>query len=459
MIRRFQQFIKSESLFGPGDQILVAVSGGVDSVVLCRLMHDAGYTFAIAHCNFSLRSAESDDDEKFVAGLAEKYKVPFFATRFNTGEAARNQGLSVQMAARNLRYAWFEKVSSENGYRCVATAHHLNDQVETFFINLLRGTGLAGLHGIIPLQGNVVRPMLFATRDEILDYARHKNLEWREDSSNLSTKYLRNQLRHEVIPSLERIDNNFARNLDSTIRRLRGTETVYRQKIDEGRSDLLEHYKEGYRILISYLQEFLPVETWLFEILRQFDFTEAVTREIAASLDGTETKVFLSTSHRLLRDHDYLLIQKLGEPAGSADPEYIVYQTEQGIVSQLPAPINFRCHEAQGFQLPDDQNLACFDFDKLQFPLVLRHWRKGDRMKPLGMKGSKKLSDLFTDLKLSQSEKKNVWLLCSGKDIVWVAGLRIDEHYRITAATQKILVAEFTGSDTASGNSNCFLFS
>jgi len=459
MIRRFQQFIKSESLFSHSDRILLAVSGGVDSVVLCRLMSEAGYKFGIAHCNFSLRDAESDDDEKFVAALAESCKVPFFTTRFDTPQFARDQGLSIQMAARSLRYSWFEQVCTEKGYRCVATAHHLNDQAETFFINLLRGTGIAGLHGILPLQGKVVRPMLFATRDEIMDFAVKNNLEWREDSSNMSTKYLRNQLRHEVLPSFEKIDRDFARNLDSTIRRLRGTEAVYRQKIEEGRSDLLEHTDNCDRILISYLLEFEPVETWLFEILRQFGFSEAVTREIALSLEGTESKVFYSLSHRLLRDRDYLVIEnndKHPEPAGS---EYLVYDTGHSIISTAPAPITFTKVPANRFKIPDKQTIACFDYNKLRFPLVLRHWREGDRMVPLGMKGSKKLSDLFIDQKLSQAEKKSIWLLASGEDIVWVAGLRIDGRFRITGHTRDILMAEITVPEPEQAGSLCWLFS
>lgn len=459
MIRQFRQFIKSESLFSAGDRILVAVSGGVDSVVLCRLMSDAGYMFGIAHCNFSLRDNESDEDEKFVASLAAHYKVPFFATRFDTQITAREQGLSVQMAARSLRYAWFDQVCTEHGYRCVATAHHLSDQAETFFINLLRGTGIAGLHGILPLQGKVVRPLLFATRSEIMEFARSEKLEWREDSSNINTKYLRNQLRHEVLPAIERIDSDFARNLESTIRRLRGTEAIYRQKIEEGRNDLLEHTENGDRILISYLLEFEPVETWLFEILRQYDFSEAVTREIALSLDGTERKVFYSLSHRVLRDRDYLLIEKNEGTSSLSDAEYLVYKAGDSIVSAAPVQITFRCVDADGFRLPEKQNIACFDHDKLRFPLVLRHWRKGDRMVPLGMKGSKKLSDIFIDQKLSQAEKKSMWLLCSGKDIIWLAGMRIDARFRITGNTKNILVAEIMEPEPGQVESSCWLFS
>jgi tRNA(Ile)-lysidine synthase len=458
MIRRFKQFIKSESLFSFKDRILVAVSGGVDSVVLCRLMSDSGYDFGVAHCNFSLRGAESDDDEKFVASLAETFKVPFYNIRFNTGQIAREQGLSIQMAARNLRYSWFDQVCSENGYYCIATAHHLDDQAETFFINLLRGTGIAGLHGILPRQGRVVRPLLFATRNEILDFAGKKGLEWREDSSNINTKYLRNQLRHEVMPSLEKIDSDFARNLDNTIRRLRGTESVYRQKIEEGRSDLLERTEHSDRILISYLLEFEPVETWLFEILRHYGFSEAITRGIASSLEGTESKVFYSMSHRVLRDRDYLVIEKNEKNASQPDSEYLVYDTGHGIVTTAPAPITFRKEPADGFQIPDKQSIACFDYDKLRFPLVLRHWREGDRIVPLGMKGRKKLSDIFIDQKLSQSEKKSIWLLCSGENIMWVAGLRIDGRFRITDHAKNILIAEIIEPEPDPAASSCWLF-
>lgn len=459
MLHRFTDFIKSESLFGNSDRILVAVSGGVDSVALCCLMHDAGFQFAIAHCNFSLRGSESDEDEAFVKKLGETYKVPYFAVRFNTRQVAREEGISIQMAARKLRYEWFEEVRISAGYNFIATAHQLDDQAETFFINLLRGTGLAGLHGIFPKQGNIIRPLLFATRDEILGFALARKLAWRDDSSNLSTKYLRNRLRLEVLPSIRKMDNQFARNLDSTIRRLRGTESIYRQKIDEGKSDLIEHTASGDRILISYLMEFIPVETWLFEILRQYGFSETVTREIAFSLGGTESKVFYSLSHRLLRDRDYLVIEKIDEITGSDDNEYLVYDTGHSIVSTAPASITFYIREAEGFHMPEKPGVACFDCDKLRFPLVLRHWREGDRMVPLGMKGSKKLSDLFTDLKLSHSEKRNTWILCSGKDIVWIAGLRTDGRFKITNRTKNILIAEVAENQSEPESSTCWLFS
>jgi tRNA(Ile)-lysidine synthase len=458
MLRRFKQFVTSRALFSAGDRILIAVSGGVDSVVLCRLMHDAEYEFGIAHCNFMLRGKESDADEEFVESLAARFNVPFFVKHFETKKIAREQGLSVQMAARKLRYDWFEELRQNEGFRFVATAHHLNDQAETFFINLLRGTGLAGLHGILPLQGNLIRPLLFATRDEISEFAHFQHLEWREDSSNANTKYLRNQIRLELMPVLEKLDPGFVTNLEGTIQRLRGIESVYKQKIEEGRLDLVEHNNVTDRILINYLEEFEPIETWLFELLRPYGFSESVTREIAQSLEGTESKVFYSLSHRVVRDRDYLVIEDLEKIPESTDCEFLVHNTVNGIETSAPVPITFRCEKAQGFVLPDKQSTGCFDFDKLQFPLILRHWREGDWMVPLGMKGRKKLSDIFIDQKLTQSEKTNIWILCSGNDIVWLSGLRTDSRFSITTRTKNILLAEMIEPADASGNSSCWLF-
>jgi len=454
MLQRFRSFIHQNQLFRKDQSILLAISGGIDSVVMCELMRQAGFGFAIAHCNFSMRGNESEEDEAFVRKLAMAMNVPLYIKLFDTADYAQKHSLSIQMAARELRYAWFEELLDKFSYKYVANAHHLDDQAETFFINLLRGTGLSGLHGILPKQGRVIRPMLFVTRDEIVEFAHQEGLQWREDSSNRSKKYLRNRLRLELMPVLKKIDPSFSQNLNSTIRILRETETIYRQKIEEGKADLLEKSNIDVRILISWLEEFSPIETWLFELLRPYDFSYTVVEEIVNSLGNISGKMFFSPTHRLLRDRDYLIIESLGEIAGKVEEPIVAFSTSGNNVVVLPVPLAFSITDYSDFNIPPGPAIACFDIEKLQFPLHLRHWRQGDYFFPFGSIGKKKLSDFFVDNKLSIDEKERIWLLTSGDDIIWVTGMRSDHRYRLTHSTKKVLVVEL---ELPPSPSDCFL--
>lgn len=443
MLQKFKTFIRQNQLFQPENQVLVAVSGGVDSVVMCELMRLAGYHYSIAHCNFSLRGKESDADEAFVKQLALAMDVPIHVKSFSTLEYAKEKGLSVQMAARELRFQWFDELMDSFGYKCVANAHHLDDQAETFFINLLRGTGLSGLHGILPKQGRVIRPMLFTTRDEILEFAFVNGLQWREDSSNRSTKYLRNRLRHELMPVLKNIDPSFSRNLGNTVRILRETEAIYRQKIDEGKADLIETNTNDVRILISWLEEFTPMETWLFELLRPYNFSFRVVEEIVESMSiPISGKIFFSPTHRLIRDREYLIIESFEQLESKTDEPILAFDPLLTVQPQLPVPVSFRVERNIDFVIPEGPHIACFDYDKLQYPLQMRHWQAGDIFHPFGSKGRKKLSDYFVDNKLSIDEKERLYLLTSGADIIWITGMRSDHRYRLTRSTKKVLVAE-----------------
>ena len=442
MLDKFCSFIQQNQLFRKEQTILLAISGGIDSVVMCELMRLAGFRFAIAHCNFSLRGVESDDDETFVHNLARAMDVKLHVRRFETSVFAAAHNLSIQMAARELRYSWFEELLDEFGYSYVANAHHLDDQAETFFINLLRGTGLSGLHGILPKQGRVIRPLLFLTREEIFEFAHVEGLQWREDSSNRSKKYLRNRLRLELMPVLRKIDPAFSKTLNNTVRILRETETIYRQKIDEGKADLLEQKENDVRILISWLEEFSPMETWLYELLRPYNFSFSVIEEIVNSLGSISGKMFFSPTHRLLRDRDYLIIESLTDIAGKSEKPIIAFDPSLPESPTLPLPLSFRTLEYEGFRIPAGTSVACFDYDKLQFPLELRHWQQGDYFLPFGSRGKKKISDFFVDNKLSIDEKERLWLLTSGEDIIWVTGMRSDHRYRLTNSTQKVLLAE-----------------
>lgn len=448
MIKGFKAYIKTEKLFDSGDKILLAVSGGVDSVAMVYLFRKAGYQFAIAHSNFALRGRESDADEAFVQRLAATIEVPFYSRRFDTTAYAAQKKVSIQMAARELRYTWFDELLDIHGYAYVATAHHLDDQAETFFINLIRGTGISGLHGILPKQGRVVRPMLFTTRDRILKCAVKEKLQWREDRSNSSRKYLRNKLRLDVLPEIIKIKQNFSFALNDTIKRLREAEQIYNSHLAEVSADLIQHTPEGDLISIDWLYEYVPHHTYLFELLKPYNFAFPVVEQIVHSLDTFSGKVFYSPTHRLLRDRENFIIQPLAELLKTevAEGPFVIDRN----VTNVDLPVKLILNETSdiaGLTL-GRSDVACFDAQKLTFPLTLRRWQKGDWFIPFGNKGKKKLSDFFIDQKLSLAEKNQVWLLTSGNDIVWVVGRRIDNRFCITPKTQQALVICLKANNT-----------
>lgn len=434
MLQQFRQFIKDNRLFTDKETILVAVSGGMDSVALCALFHQSGFKFGIAHCNFRLRGAESDGEETFVKQLASGYGVKFHSKSFETTEYANNRGISIQMAARDLRYEWFEHLLKTEGYNRVATAHHLDDQAETFFINLLRGAGLPGLHGILPKQGNLIRPMLFATRNIIDDFVRINHLPYREDSSNKSRKYLRNRLRHELMPVLTNIDPAFSHKLDNTMHHLRGVEDILNRHLEEVSARLVIRKNDCFYIEINKIKELPPAETWVYLLLQRFGFSPVVLKEIADALDGISGKIFFSTSHRLVKDRDLLIVESLSR-LNPDQKEYIIDEDAPGI--RLPFPVEFQLLPvAEILPVLHDLNYACLDSGILSYPLTLRRWQKGDSFIPFGMKGKKMVSDFLIDLKLSIPEKEKIWILLSSGEVVWIVGKRIDERYRITKQTQ-----------------------
>jgi tRNA(Ile)-lysidine synthase len=440
MLQAFKLYVNSAKLFHQADRILLAVSGGVDSVAMVRLFRDAGYKYGIAHFNFKLRGAESDGDEDFVKKLAESYGVPYYIRHFDTKQHALDHKISIQMAARDLRYTWFNELLNEHGYDYVATAHHLDDQAETFFINILRGTGISGMHGILPKQGKIIRPLMFATRERILEYAGKNDLSWRDDRSNKSRKYLRNKLRLDVLPELSKISPEFSYKLNESICHLRDVETIFNSHMAGVTADLVQHKPEGVLISIDWIYEYEPHETYLFELLKPYGFAFPVVKEIVRSLDTFSGKIFYSPTHRLLRDRENFIIQPLADLNPGLSPNEIL-RIEKG-VTHIEKPVCLRADETDKINdLPMGKaSVACLDLDKLIFPLKLRKWEKGDWFMPLGLKGKKKLSDFFVDQKVSLADKEKVWLLLSGNDIVWVIGKRIDNRYRITSRTKKAYV-------------------
>lgn len=443
MLEQFKDYVKGYRLFGPDEPILLAISGGVDSMVMADLFHRSGFNFAIAHCNFGLRGSESNQDEAFVAGIAETYGVRFFVKHFKTREYAGFNKISVQMAARTLRYEWFDELILTEGYKAIATAHHLDDQIETFFINVLRGTGISGLHGIMPHRTRVVHPMMFAFRRQIEEYAGDEAIAYREDSSNRSSKYVRNKIRHDLVPLLGEINPEFRKTITTTIDQIRETEILLQNHLDDIRSRIVKvTSNEAISLKISELLSLSPKEAYLYELLQPFNFNRSVTDEIADGLEDISGKQYFSTSHRLVKDRELLLINALG-PAGSQPAAETLIDDK---VSEIKKPIQLRFSQIENnpeIAVSKNGSIAMVDASKIIWPLRLRKWKEGDTFVPFGMSNNKKLSDFFIDNKFSIVEKENAWLLISGNEIAWLVGHRIGNGYRVGPETKTILKIEW----------------
>ncbi|MBQ2303416.1 MAG: tRNA lysidine(34) synthetase TilS [Bacteroidales bacterium] len=440
MIRKeFEAFVNEQRLFSKNDRILLALSGGVDSVVLAELLLELGYTFSAAHCNFHLRAEESNRDADFVIKWAERNGVELFVQDFDTYGYMQEKGISLEMAARELRYSWFENIMQENQFDYLLTAHHADDSAETFFINLLRGTGIAGLHGILPKNGSIVRPLLFATRKSILDYAESRNIQFVEDSTNSETKFLRNKIRHRVIPVLKEISPDFDSVIRKNIERLRDTETIFRSAIEKVKDEIIIREKENIKISIAELQRLHPIGIYLYEILSDYGFNESVVNNVSMVLDAESGKRFYSKTHCLLKDREYLLIYPIEKEEKETD--YSIDAEITSIIEPFKAKIEV-LKDLNFISVPKKANVAMLDMDLLNFPLELRHWRQGDSFVPFGMKKKKKLSDFFTANKYSLLDKERQWLLCSGNEIVWVVGKRIDDRFKISNSTKSVLKIE-----------------
>jgi tRNA(Ile)-lysidine synthase len=435
VINTFKSFIRDKQLFSDDDKILLAVSGGMDSMAMAFLFHEAGYNFALIHCNFQLRGEESDLDEALVKKTAIRYGVNCYYRAFNTAEIAEKSGASIQMVARDLRYEYFMEVAKDNGFDYIATAHHLEDQTETFFINLLRGCGIAGLHGISIKKGNVIRPLMFAHRKEIETIVYTKNIPFREDASNNSLKYKRNKIRNQIIPLLREMNPAFDEEMVRNIHRLEETEEIFRQQIDLKRREVAESNGGQVYIDIDTLKTLRPLDTFLYEFVSEFGFNNDDVYNIVRALNGPPGKKFFSQSHQLVIDRKKIIISII-QDAEKADQEFFICENTSLVTD--PIVLTFSIQDIIGYTIATDKKSASLDLGKLKFPLRLRHWKEGDYFFPLGMKNKKKLSDFFINEKYSLLQKQQTWILFSGEDIVWIIGERIDDRFKITEATQQV---------------------
>lgn len=434
MLKEFQNHINTNLSFLKNKKLLLAVSGGIDSMVLVHLMRILNFEIILAHCNFNLRENESEEDEIFIKRYSEEHGIRLFTVSFDTKQFAADSKQSIQLAARELRYSWFYQLLEENKLDYLLTAHHLNDSLETFLINLTRGTGIEGLAGIPVLNHKTVRPLLPFSRDQIDAYARENQIKWREDSSNMSDKYLRNNLRHNVVPILKNLNPAFMEGFRQTLEYLSFARTlvedasvlVYKQVVSE---------KENQKhINIAELKRLPNFKAYLYQWLAPFGFT--AWNDIYNLVDVQSGKQVFSKDYRLLKDREVIIL----EPVTHNDDRLFCIDENTSFIEN---PVRLQITKSDFVTFEKNENILYADYEKLKFPLVLRKWQGGDYFYPIGMSGKKKkISKFFKDIKLSLSDKENKWILCSENQIVWVLGKRSDERFKVDAATTNILKIE-----------------
>lgn len=429
-----QNHIEKEIPFLNQKRLLLAVSGGLDSMVLLHLFQELKFDIAIAHCNFQLRGVESFGDQKFIQEYADANAIPIYVTQFDTEGFAKDYKLSTQLAARELRYNWFYELLEEEKFDYLLTAHHADDNLETFLINFTRGTGLEGLTGIPVQNDKIIRPLLFLTRNEIDSYAKDHDIQWREDSSNASDKYLRNKIRHHLIPILKELNPNFMASFFKTENYLQQSHSMVEDAAIMVYQQVASQVDDQIHYNLNKLMQLPNYKSYLYQWLKEFGFT--AWDDIYDLVDGQSGKQVFAADFRVLKDRDVLIVCPIA-PAESIEEFYIdKNQTEVNI------PLKLSISKVADILI--DSNTAIFvDADKLTFPLAIRRWKTGDVFMPFGMDGkSKKVSKLFKDEKLSLIEKENTWILCSGEQIVWVIGIRADNRFRTADTTKNILKIE-----------------
>jgi tRNA(Ile)-lysidine synthase len=441
MQQKIQTYINNHNLANSGTTLLVACSGGVDSMVLVDVLIKLNFKIAIAHCNFQLRGKESDEDEKFIQQFVSQNNIPFHVIKFDTKAYKQQHDVSTQMAARTLRYEWFEKVRKENGYHCIATAHHLDDQFETILLNITKGTGIKGLTGISLKNGFVVRPFLGISKQEILEYAKQNNIVFREDSSNASDDYQRNLIRHQVVPQLQKINPSLHASMVDFIDRMNDYETLTNQQVEVIKKKCYSEKNGIAEIKLGFIKTQKAGQTILFHLLKEFGFNSDAVKNV---LDVNETgKQFFSESHRVVTDRKSLFIvpknvERENYLSFDSFPKQIVFNNYKMQCTLVPI---------QELNIKPSDRYAYFDADKMEFPLLFRYYKEGDYFYPFGMSkpktpgkaGKKKLSKYFKDEKFSLLDKENTAVLFSGEKLIWLVGHRIDDRFKVTEKTNSVL--------------------
>lgn len=438
--RAFLHYIRSNNLFNSNQRLLVGVSGGLDSVVLCHLLQDHGFDFELAHVNFKLRGAESDRDEQFVVSLAATLNRSLSVAHLNAAHYSRERGVSIQVAARELRYDWFDRLLKESRETAqpldyLLTAHHANDNAETILMNLFRGTGLAGLRGILPARGNLRRPLLFAIRKDLETYAKENALQWVEDSSNAAAKYTRNAIRLDILPAIEQVFPQVVDTLQASAAHFRDLELLVEETIQFRLRKLLRFQQEDQMMPVNGWRRLTGGQSILHSWLLPYGFTPAQVPEVMA-LANSETGHYVdSATHRVLINRNWFVLTPLKTTA----TEHFLITDDHGKIESKAGRIEWMTRNADGAQLPDDPSQAWLDAGKIVYPLLLRPWRPGDYFYPLGMPKKKKIARFLADIKMPRHKKQEVWVLESNHKIIWVVGHRIDDRFKVKPSTVSLL--------------------
>lgn len=431
---RFINFIRENNLTTPNDSILLGVSGGIDSMAMLHLFQKSGFSIAVAHCNFGLRGDESDGDEQFVKYYCLMNGIVCHSIKFDTNEYASENKLSIQVAARELRYDYFEEICKEHKYTKVAIAHNLNDTVETVLLNLSRGTGIKGVAGIKVMNGNIIRPLLFATRSEIEAFTIKHDIKFREDSSNSTTKYKRNFIRHKIIPELRYLNPSVDRAIADTANHLQEAVWLVEEQLDRIRQAVVSRKGEDILFSTEALKKERSARFFLVEELNQFGFSPSMASAVVELLNSESGRRVESSSHTLYKDREFLILT----PKKAKDDDVVQIDTNTNSISS-PIKLKVEVIDVSNIVIEKDPDIALIDYAKLKFPLTLRVWQPGEKFIPFGMNGFKKISDFLVDIKVPMHEKNNVYVLVSGDEIVWVVGYRIDNRFKIDEKSSSVL--------------------
>jgi len=442
MVSLFQDFIKKHALIEPEEKVILAVSGGLDSMVMLELFSKTDFTFCIAHCDFQLRGEASDGDRQFVENYARVKNISCYIERFDTPKISVEQGISIEMAARNLRYEWFNRLRSELSYDWIATAHHQNDVVETMLYNLVRGTGISGLHGILAKRNQIIRPLLFAARDLLLDYAKKEGIEWREDQSNLSLLPHRNKIRHEVIPVMKSINPSLEKTVVRAAARIADAENIINKRLEEVKKDYCYWQGKDYYIDFTGIKTLEAPLYFLFSFLQPFGFNEQQSEMIQDIPDDQSGKIFLSKDYVLNVDRHLLIISSNEKPL-----KHSLIAKHDNFFVYAGLEFETSIFQRDYYTITGNPKCGAFDLAKLKFPLIIRSWQSGDYFYPLGMKHKKKISDYMIDTKIPVNLKKRYPVILSEGEVIWLAGLRIDDRYKIDHYTSQVYEIKISEND------------